>query len=287
MSTPRRCRLFAVDLDGTLLDRQGHPHASDVEALRALAAQGVLVSIATGRLYGGVARAVEAVGFDGPLACADGSHIVDARTHGDLLHHPFAPDAFGRVRQAFARHDVAAFFFERDLVVHDTQGIPFLDYARVWSERCRQHPTSLHAAASWDAEVTGVIGVGPEPHVKALLAELHADPEHVQAWAFPVGRPFLRDGATWGLIARAAGPSKGTAIAWLARHHGLDLDEVIVVGDWHNDVPMFQVAGRSFAMNQAPDDVKASATDVLDASSSTGGGIAEAARRAGLLPWRR
>jgi hypothetical protein len=56
------------------------------------------------------------------------------------------------------------------------------------------------------------------------------------------------------------------------------------VGDWLNDLPMFQVAGRSFAMGQAPDAVKSAATDVLDATATTGGGIAEAARRAGLLP---
>jgi hypothetical protein len=36
-------------------------------------------------------------------------------------------------------------------------------------------------------------------------------------------------------------------------------------------------------MAQAPEDVKQTATDRLDSDSSTGGGIAEAALRAGLL----
>ncbi len=52
------------------------------------------------------------------------------------------------------------------------------------------------------------------------------------------------------------------------------------MGDWINDVPMFRVAGRSFAMRQAPDTVKAHATDQLEADVSEGGGIAEAIRRA-------
>jgi hypothetical protein len=46
---------------------------------------------------------------------------------------------------------------------------------------------------------------------------------------------------------------------------------------------MFRVAGRSFVMAQAPDEVKAAATDTLRADLTTGGGIAEAAERAGLL----
>ena len=37
----------------------------------------------------------------------------------------------------------------------------------------------------------------------------------------------------------------------------VDVREVVAVGDWLNDVPMFQVAGRSFAMAHASDEVKA------------------------------
>ena len=46
---------------------------------------------------------------------------------------------------------------------------------------------------------------------------------------------------------------------------------------------MFRVAGRSFAMAHATDEVKAAATEHLRADVTTGGGVAEAAERAGLL----
>jgi hydroxymethylpyrimidine pyrophosphatase-like HAD family hydrolase len=39
---------------------------------------------------------------------------------------------------------------------------------------------------------------------------------------------------------------------------------------------MFEVAGRSFAMGQAPDEVKAKATDVLPHTVEEGGGVASA-----------
>ena len=55
------------------------------------------------------------------------------------------------------------------------------------------------------------------------------------------------------------------------------------MGDWLNDVPMLQRVGRGFAMAQAPDELKAVASDVLEADAWTGGGLAEAARRAGLV----
>ena len=42
---------------------------------------------------------------------------------------------------------------------------------------------------------------------------------------------------------------------------------------------MLRWAGRSFAMGQAPDAVRASAKEILAATSSTGGGVAEALAR--------
>jgi hydroxymethylpyrimidine pyrophosphatase-like HAD family hydrolase len=82
------------------------------------------------------------------------------------------------------------------------------------------------------------------------------------------------------VLVRAAGPSKGTALAALCRGAGCTLAEAVCVGDWFNDVPMFEVAGRAFVMGGAPDEVRAKATDVLESPAGTGGGIAEAVRRA-------
>jgi hydroxymethylpyrimidine pyrophosphatase-like HAD family hydrolase len=82
------------------------------------------------------------------------------------------------------------------------------------------------------------------------------------------------------VLVRAAGPNKGTALAELCRTAGCTLADAVAIGDWVNDVPMFEVAGRSFAMGTAPDAVRAKATDVLDRPAGAGGGIAEAIRRA-------
>jgi hydroxymethylpyrimidine pyrophosphatase-like HAD family hydrolase len=92
--------------------------------------------------------------------------------------------------------------------------------------------------------------------------------------------PFRRDGEHWGMVARASGGTKGTALEWVSGHYGIDLSETVCVGDWLNDLPMMTCAGRSFAMGQAPAEVKAAATDVLETSIDTGGAIAEAIGRA-------
>ena len=82
------------------------------------------------------------------------------------------------------------------------------------------------------------------------------------------------------MLVRAAGPTKGTAVEWLARHHGCSVAEVVAVGDWLNDLPMFKVAGRSFAMHGAPAAVRNAASDGLDAVGGEGRGVAEAIAKA-------
>jgi hydroxymethylpyrimidine pyrophosphatase-like HAD family hydrolase len=92
--------------------------------------------------------------------------------------------------------------------------------------------------------------------------------------------PFQRDREQWGMVARSSGGTKATALAWIADHYKVSVAETVCVGDWLNDLPMLQSAGRSFAMGQAPADVKHNATDVLEKTIATGGGIAEAIARA-------
>jgi hydroxymethylpyrimidine pyrophosphatase-like HAD family hydrolase len=61
------------------------------------------------------------------------------------------------------------------------------------------------------------------------------------------------------------GVNKGTALERVRGIHGIPLERVLVVGDGRNDIEMFEwagVAGRAVAMGQAPDDVKAAATEV-------------------------
>src|SRR5262249_8438962 len=138
-------------------------------------------------------------------------------------------------------------------------------------DRVTDHP-------SWEHErgLMAFVAVGAEADVLGAADELRTCLDHkARVITFPVLRA-----RKFAMIVRAAGPSKGTAITWLSSHHGCTVEEVVAVGDWINDVPMFQVAGRSFVMGQAPAHVKATATDELDADAGDGGGVAEAIRRA-------
>ncbi len=271
-STTSAPRLLAVDLDGTLLDLRGQPHERDVKALRALAETGVPISIVTGRLYSGTRASATALGLTGPVACVDGSHMVSTATHTTLMHHGIKGDHSLKLRDALARSGPATFLFARDAIVHDEAGEPFLSYVATWSQDVRRATRVVEHAFWEDADgLTAVVAVGTVDQIASAVEEIQRTlPDAAQVAMFPIRRIL----GAWGLVVRAVGGNKGSALAWLANHHGCTMDETVVVGDWQNDVPMFKVAGRAFAMGQAPDDVKATATDVLEETAELGGGIA-------------
>lgn len=270
-------KLLALDVDGTLLRRDGSVHPTDHAAIERVAASGVIVTIVTGRLYSGTHHVARQVGIRGPVACVDGSHIVDLADDSALFHAGLTGADALLVRDVITRHQAASFLFANDTVVHDADGAPFAGYVRTWSPRVDVVACVLdHPYWHDERGLMAVVAIGAEASIRAAVHELETRLTHVaHVISFPVPRIGM-----FAMIIRAAGPTKGTAVEWLARHHGCTATDVVVVGDWLNDLPMFAVAGRSFVMGQAPPAVKAAATDELVADCFGGGGVAEAVLRA-------
>ncbi len=272
--------LLAIDLDGTLLDANGKPHERDVRAVRAAMAEGISVSIVTGRLYSGTRASAAALGLRGAVGCADGSHVVQTRDHLTLLHRGIGGADALALRDTMANAGAATFVFAEDAIGHDASGAPYIGYVSTWSNDVRL-ATDVFEHNLWHTEggITAVVALGERAALALAARRLARDlPDTVAVALFPLRRgPHV---GTWAIMVRAAGGTKGTAVRWIAEHEGIPMENTVCVGDWINDVPMFEVAGRSFAMGQAPDEVKGKATDVLAETPAEGGGVASAIAKA-------
>jgi Cof subfamily protein (haloacid dehalogenase superfamily) len=274
-------RLLVSDLDGTLLDKTGQVHGQDAAAIRRLREDGVHVALCTGRLFSGTRHVAEELELEGPVACVDGSHIVDARSGRALHLAPVGSNDLERALGELARGRLTSFVFARDAVYYDAPGAPLLSYVSTWSRDCHEldQVTRLDHWTNHDS-VVALVAIGPAGRVRETGLRIERM-KSLHASAFEIRRPGYE--GQWGLVVRSRAASKGTAVRWLAEHYGVAQSDVIVVGDWLNDVPMFEWAGHAFAMAQAPDEVKKAARYVLAAHTEAGGGIAEAARRMGWL----
>jgi HAD superfamily hydrolase (TIGR01484 family) len=234
-------------------------------------------------MYSGTRAIAAQLGIGQPLGCIDGSHIVDGVTGRELASSPLALEGVAAVLTVLEQHGPATFVFSSDRVYFDRDGAHYLPYVTTWSGETEQIASVLdHGHWHEQRPIAAMVALGEKLQVEAVhsfIKEQHL--ERLQSAYFPIQRQDLN--GLWGLIVRAARIDKGTAIEWLAAHYGISTDEIVAVGDWFNDVPMLQRAGASFAMGQAPEEVKASAKHVLKSDVWSGGGVAEAAERAGLL----
>ena len=264
-------RLLALDLDGTLLRRDHSVDPRDIGAIRELQAAGVTVTIVTGRLQSGAVHAAEACSIRGTIACVEGSHIVELATDRTVFHHPIADDVASVLRETIAMHELATFVFDAQGIHHEHAGAPYAQYVSTWSRNLK----IVEERLPWQSALAAV-AIGDPEAVEAAHAVLRPHAARLLSVSFPVSMCPGKHA----VLVRAAGCSKGTALAELCRVAGCSTDEAVAVGDWVNDIPMFEVAGRSFAMGTSPEAVRAKATDTLDTVAGDGGGIAEAIRRA-------
>ncbi len=239
------------------------------------------MALCTGRMFSGTREIAATFRLVGPVACVDGSHIFDLHSRGELSCTAIGKEAGTYVREALAMFRPAAFMFSGDRVIHDGRGERYLDYLSTWSDVRLRVADVVHPDV-WQSEpnVAALVLMGNEESIMGVDRARRGVPG-LQDIVFEVRRPDLA--GSWGMVVRASVVDKGTAIAWLAAHYGVGLDDVVAVGDWLNDVPMLQRAGQSYAMAQAPAEVQAAAKFRLEADIWQGGGVAEAAERAGLI----
>lgn len=265
-------RLLALDLDGTLLRSDHSVDPRDVAAIAELQAAGVTVTIVTGRLRSGAVGAARACSIEGAIACVEGSHLVELATNTTLVHHTMSTDVASVFRSAIGAHGLAGFVFDADGIHHDHASSPYANYVSTWSPNLRVVEEEL----AWQTMPLAAVAIGDAEAVAAAHDALRGHADQIFSVSFAVHACPGKHA----VLARAAGTTKGTALAELCRTAGCTLADAVAVGDWLNDVPMFEVAGRSFAMGSAPEAVRAKASDALVSQAGAGGGIAEAIRRA-------
>ena len=245
-------RLIALDIDGTLIaPAAGHdamPDAAIADAVAHLVAAGIVVVLASGRMYPGTARIARHLRLDSPLICQQGASVH--RADGSQSHQ-FAIDA-----------DIA----DELVTFAQERGWPF-----AWFDAVRYLASHPNAASDEFGRVSGVVpeyrfdaqhaGVIPTG-VDIISTSEHASDVHRHLAQRYRDRVHLLDFPS---VTAAHSPeaSKANALALLARDLGIERDEVLAIGDSVNDASMLRWAGRGVAMPHADRYALAAADEIL------------------------
>ncbi|MDD5307238.1 MAG: HAD family hydrolase [Deltaproteobacteria bacterium] len=253
--------LVAFDLDGTLLDDRKDIPGSALGTIAALKARGVLVSIASGRAAYSCLEFGSRIGANAPLIAHNGSLVLSP--DGSYLYHRAIPACTVARILALKPQGASAFFIQPDKVVHEEAPETHVRAISAWGHRIYERVESLARAAV--ADVTMLHMVGDRGALERVREDVGALPD-VTAQIYPSERFPLTH-----LEVRAGDDTKGTGLDRVSTYTGVPRERIMAVGDWLNDLPMFEVAGISVAMKGAPGELLALADFVTDAHAADHG----------------
>lgn len=264
-------RLVAIDLDGTLLNSQKLVCDHAAEALRDLPARGIKVVIASARPPRSVRHIYHALGLDTLQINYNGALIWDEPRQTPVFHVPLMPNLVN-IAIAVARNRFPEVIVHCELLdrwyTDRTDDVYTTETGRMFK------PDVVAAVDTfWNQPMTKLMFLGDPrtiSHIETALVQaigehviiIHMEPELLQ----------IADRRV----------SKAAALAKVAHHYGLDLNQVMAIGDAPNDVGMLQEAGVGIAMGNAHECVKTIADWI--APSNDDRGVHAALVHYGLCP---
>ncbi len=244
-SSLQNIRALALDLDGTLLDPKGRLSPEAVRILRALAAKGINIILASGRMTARVIPYAEQVGVALTLVSYNGAETSEGQ--GSV----WSRTAFSPL-DSDSRETI--FRLCRDEAV----------FLNVYSDGALYgyHPQGDFESSNFYSAQTGAT-------YQAFFRDLDQLPREAIAKLLMIQAPENRDAlyAAWSmkLTGKCAltksnpeyvevlsnGVSKGRALAEWLKRRSLDANQLLAFGDAENDLDMLRLAGIGYAMRNA------------------------------------
>lgn len=238
-------KLLALDLDGTLFGDDLLISDRSRRAIRQAQERDVLVTIATGRMFTSARRIAADLHITAPLICYQGAMVRHSDTGEMLLHKTIPLPAAHAIIEETARRGLHLNLYMNDQLYVECITAHALFYSQINMDLAINEVGDLHAWLDGQAgvEPTKLVIVTHQEETDGTLAHFtHLFGERLQVTkSHPRFTEFTN-----------ADCSKGKSLAFLAEYYGVRREEVMAIGDGHNDLDMLAWAGYGVAMPTAP-----------------------------------
>ncbi|WP_442597050.1 Cof-type HAD-IIB family hydrolase [Neobacillus sp. D3-1R] len=277
-------KCIATDMDGTLVSSAHIISEENKKAILAAQAKGIEVVVATGRSYQEAAFVLADAGLECPMILANGAEI---RTKdGEIIgENPISKTEAIDIAKLLNELDV---YFEvytnHGTYTNDREkGLALIvdiflsinpDSDREFVSKAakdRFEEGHIHVVDNYDELFQG------EEHKILKLLAFSFDMDRLDAASktlaeFP--QIAISSSAKGNLEINSSQAQKGVALEQFVEKRGISLEETMAIGDNFNDVSMFQRVGRSVAMGNAVDEIKAMCDFVAATNEESGVGKA-------------
>lgn len=280
--------LIALDMDGTLLNAEGEISNENKEAILQAQRLGHIVIIATGRSYMDAERQLRLADLECPVVSLNGAVITLADRTVAASTPLNKEDIIPALRWL---NEIPELYYE----VYTEDNVYVELDKRVQLEKLATHKdTEVPEELAWllQAMVDQQFQQAAVTYVEKM-EEVWSKEENpiYKTLVFSLNRELLKEAsvrfaAIPGLIITASHvnnieinheeANKGAGVSMLAAHYGIPAEQVAVMGDSYNDLPMFEMAGYKIAMENAAPVLKQTADFIT--LSHTENGVAAGLR---------
>jgi Cof subfamily protein (haloacid dehalogenase superfamily) len=256
-------RLCAIDLDDTLLNPEHQLSARNAQAIQAVRARGVIVVIASGRMYETSEPFARQLRLDTPIICYNGA----------MVRHPVTGEIWLQEQVPAELADIVRDYAEQ----HQLQLNYYLP-GHLYTAANTSWEQLYHRRTGAEFEVLpdfnrALHGTTP---IKMIIIDAPAKTDEL----LPVfrerfaGQLYVTKSNDEYLEFLPPNASKSRALAAVAARYEVPQAETIAIGDSWNDIPMLQWAGLGIAVGNAKAQVKEVADLVV--ASNAEDGVADA-----------
>ena len=260
---PENYRLCAIDLDDTLLGPDHQLSPRNAIAIRDVVSLGVIVIIASGRMFAATLPTARALDLDTPVICYNGAMVKHPRT-GEIWMEQSVPSHLAGELMDYCRTSRLQLNFYWQDLLYTAEYTPWLElYHKRTSAPVKVDPdfyTLLRGIAP-----TKLIIVDDPAVIDRLLPEMRE--------RFGASLYVTKSNSEY-LEFLPPGADKGVALEFVAGKYGVTASQCIAFGDSWNDLPMLRWAGLSIAVGNAKPEVLAAAARTVLSSAEDGVAIA-------------
>jgi len=254
-------KLVAIDLDDTLLSDDLRISPQTIEAIREAVKRGVIVTLATGRMYQSAVQFAEEIGLDVPIITYQGAYVKNIFSK-EVVYERRMPleSSITLINRLRASGKTFQIYLNDEL------------YAEKYNQKVQKYCTvtkvNYHVVEDLIETIT-TLNVTPlkilvidEPdEIKKMLKEYNElyNGEINITISKPTFLEFSHLEAT-----------KGQAIKHMAMQNGIAMEEVIAIGDSYNDRDMIELAGLGVCMENGNPDIQAIADYITKTNNDHG-----------------
>lgn len=252
-------KLFASDIDGTLVDGSRSVTRATASAVKRLREAGIEFLLASGRIPSSMEPFCKDLGIDScPLIGANGAVMLDF-DHNVLYETHLNPSVISVVSRYCQENNLhlngysaTELYFQS----HDRWSEFYLERAKYLTPIICEYP-GFEALKLCKVLIVDD-AIAQKEHFRYLSSALRELPAELT-----VSEPEY-------LEILPQGVSKGATLEAYSTSRGIKSSEVAAIGDYYNDREMIRFAGYSIAMGNSPADLKADARFVTDSNENDG-----------------